>query len=128
MVAVAGCVDSEESGTVNGDDDDGQNGGDSSDGGNGDTPAVTVHEHSLERGQFGDATIVGEAENTSGEMQDYIELTARFYDTAGTRIGETILWNITDVAADNRFTFELTSTVDYAEVNDYELEWSTSAL
>lgn len=110
--ALAGCTESE-SGTV---DDDGDNG----------DAAVTVHDHELTTDATGWAKIEGEAENTSGEEQSYIEIRARLFDADGTRIDD---WfdNITDVPDGQRFTFEIVTTTDYENVDDYELEWSLGA-
>lgn len=112
LASMAGCVDGGEEGTANGGN--GDSGGD----------AITIHDHSLESSALG-AKVVGEAENTSGEEQSYVEIQARFFDSEGTRLGEGID-NASDVADGTRFNFEVISSVEASQVSDYELEWSTS--
>lgn len=91
-----------------------------------DAPDITIHEHELVEGPMGDAEVAGEVSNTSGEEQDYIQVDARFYDSDGTRIGES-MWNAEDVAVDERLKFEtVMSTTDPDDVADYELKAGTS--
>lgn len=87
--------------------------------------AVTIHEHEMVEDFGGNAEIEGEAENTSGEEQSYIEIGATFFDEDDTRIDDSFT-NESDVPDGQVFTFEIMTTTDYEEVDRYELEWSLS--
>ena len=111
IIALAGCLDEEE-GTVNGDGD-----GDDDD-------TVVVHEHELGQDAIGYAVIEGEATNELGS-EETIWLEATFYDEDGTIIDDGLNDRNEDIPDGQRFQFEIISTVDYAEVDDYDLEWRT---
>lgn len=147
LLGAAGCTGSEDDGdSANADvSDDDSDGSDAESGGNEDqssddaeeteeaqeeeedTPDVTILEHELVKTELDDAHVEGKVENTSGEEQSYIGLEAKFFNADDERIGDGMT-NATDVDADTVVNFEIISTVDYEEVDSYELEASTSPL
>lgn len=84
---------------------------------------VTIVSEELQETAIGWEVIVV-VENTSGEMQDYIEVKAEFYDENDTRIDEWIA-NATDVEDGERVELTITTTEDEKPA-DYDLEASTS--
>ncbi|SEP17370.1 prolyl-tRNA synthetase [Halogranum amylolyticum] len=90
------------------------------------TEAVTVEEHELVEAEYGGtAEIHGKVTNTSGGELSYMEVTGRLYDADDVRLGEA-LWNASDAPADETFKFEAFSTVDYADVERYEVVTDSS--
>lgn len=110
-VGLAGC--SEEEGEVD------TNGN----GGNGDE-TVVVHDFELTQDAIGDAVVEGEATNNLGS-EETIYMEATFYNEEDTIIDDGISDRNEDIPDGQRFQFEIVSTVEYAEVGDYDLEWST---
>lgn len=84
---------------------------------------VTIVSEELQETALGWEVVVV-VENTSGEMQDYIEVKAEFYDENNTRIDEWFA-NATDVEDGERVELTITTTEDEKPA-DYDLEASTS--
>lgn len=132
-VALAGCsgeddgADSASGSNDNANDDgaDSDSGGKDSGEQEEDTPDVTILEHELVESDLGDAHVEGKVKNTSGEEQSYVGIEAKFFNEAGERVGDG-MDNADDVGDGRVVNFEVISTVDYAEVAEYELEASTS--
>lgn len=108
-MALAGC--SGEEGEVDG-------------GGGGDGDGVVVHNHELTSDAIGDAVVEGEATNELGS-EETINMEATFYNDEGTIIDDGITDRNADIPDGQRFQFEIISTVDFQDVGDYDLEWST---
>lgn len=68
----------------------------------------------------------GKLKNTSGETLDYVEVSVRFYDDEGTRIGENFT-NATDLAAGKTWQFEVLFLED-GSFADYKIEASLDAM
>lgn len=118
--AVAGCASSgdEPAATANG------TGGSGTTTHEGDSP-VRIEHHDLTEDYFGDARVSGELTNAGDTELSYVEVNARLYNEAGTRIGDGFD-NASDVAPGETITFEVMTMVPYDDVADYELEVSTS--
>lgn len=114
-VAIAGCGGTQE-GEVNTDND-----GD----GNNNEGTVEVHNQELTQDAIGDAVVEGEATNQLGSEETII-FEATFYDENDTIVGDGIESFHEDIPDGQRFQFEIISTVEYGNVADYDLEWSTS--
>ena len=84
---------------------------------------VTIVSEELQETALGWEVVVV-VENTSGEMQDYIQVKAEFYDENNTRIDEWFA-NATDVEDGERVELTITTTEDEKPA-DYDLEASTS--
>lgn len=89
----------------------------------GESQTLTIVEHELQETALGWGVVVI-VENSSDEMQDYIQVRARFYNDEGVWIDD---WfnNATDVKPGERVEMTISTTEDEKPA-DYELEASTS--
>jgi len=113
-VAIAGCAGDDEETTVEGNN--GENGG---------GEGLVIEEHELVEDDFS-VQIEGILLNDTGEEQSYIEVKSTVYDEDGVRIDD-FFTNTTDVPDGERWRFEVAVLEDAEDVEDYELEASTSA-
>ncbi|WP_126665272.1 FxLYD domain-containing protein [Haloterrigena salifodinae] len=122
---LAGCSGSEDNGdsaSSNGDENGDENGNENG----GDSGSVEILEHEAVEAEYGDSVnIEGKIQNNTGEEQSYIEVSALFYDSEGTRVGDG-MDNFNDVADGSTLSFEIVTTVGSSEYDEYELETSTS--
>jgi hypothetical protein len=99
--------------------------GDTSSGSNDTEPDIKILDHELTSGSTGLATVEGTVKNVSGAEQNYIEVTATLFDDEGTRLGEG-LDNASDVPAGQDVRFECMTSVEASDVENYEVDASTS--
>lgn len=123
-IALAGCSDSDtqdtDSGTMS-------DNGDNEDNSASNDPAVTILDHELVETDLDFAEVAGTLQNTSGQDQPYIEVSVIFYDSTDTRIGTT-MWNTEDVSPGQEVKFQtVMSTLEYDEVESYEVETATES-
>lgn len=130
-VGVAGCSSSTDDGDTanssdagNGDSDSGSgNGGESGDNGG----SIEILNHEVVEPDIGSYVEVhGEVQNNTGEEQSYIEVGAVFRDEEDTRVDDAFT-NFSDVADGETLKFEIMTTLEPSEFDEYELETSTSA-
>ena len=117
-IALAGCSEEGEVTTEG----NGDGNGDGNGGGNDET--VIVHEQELTEDALGDAVVEGEATNELGS-EETIHMEATFYNSEGTILDDGLSDRNEDIPNGQRFQFEIISTVEYAEVGDYDIEYST---
>lgn len=90
-------------------------------------PDVEILSHEMVYDDTLGAKVQGGVRNTTESTLSYIEVSAKFYNNDGTRVGEG-MWNATDVEPKTTVQFEtIGATVD-SEPAEYEIETSISAL
>lgn len=136
-LALAGCGDPDTDNAVaegNAGDENDDAGGGAADTGDDDqataTPAsddapIEIVDHALETDVTDLARVTGTVRNTGQDEQPYVQVEARLFDDEGTRIGEG-MDNMTDVPPDQTVEFDVQTTAEHANVEDYEVEAGTS--
>lgn len=78
---------------------------------------LTILNHEMTYGEYGNLIITGLAENTVGKQLSYTEIRVKFYDNEDVLIG-TSLDNINDLDAGEKWRFE----VMYLGLDDYDVD------
>lgn len=140
IAALAGCTSDDDGSTASGSSDDGSNGDDDDDstenGSNGDDEneedgdedgSVEILDHEIVEPDVGSyVDVEGTLENNTGEEQSYIEVGVVFRDEDDTRIDDSFT-NFSDVEDGETLSFDIMTTVEPDEFDEYELETSTEA-
>jgi len=82
---------------------------------------LTILNHQMEVGEYGNIYVRGLAENTAGKNLNYAEIKVKFYDKDGALI-ETFLDNVNDLGESEKWSFEVVyPRMDTERVEDYEI-------
>lgn len=90
--------------------------------------AIREHELVVESDEYSDEiSVEGIIENTTDEMKDYVEVSARVYDADGNQLNN--YWtNTTDLQAGGTWKFEIMIYEEADDIEEYDIRVTDSAL
>lgn len=129
-MTLAGCAD-EASDTSSGSSGTENNNGDTSDGSSSKTtneskPKVEILSHETYSGEYGSSGVKGTVINNSDSEIASVEISVKFFDSEGTRIGEGVDY-ASDLGAGKKYDFKAEFLKTEKEFDDYEIEASGSS-